>query len=107
MLLLGLRTRQAEEAARLVGDISEVDEAQALADDVEKVTVFPRRRVGPLAGGPFPALRTEQADVHGAPACVVDVADDPIAPHAPAVGEILTAHRLGLARETVCQIAGG
>src|SRR5690606_23269108 len=78
-----------------------------LADHIEQITVLARGRVGPLAGGSLAAFRAEQPDIHGASWCIARVADDPIAPDAPTVGEVLTTHRLGLARETVCQIAGG
>ena len=63
--------------------------------------------VGPFAGRTGAALGSEQAHVHGLSGLVADVPDDPMAPDPPTVGEIVTAHRLGLAREAVCQIGDG
>ncbi|MBL3571581.1 hypothetical protein JMJ94_19145 [Rhodovulum visakhapatnamense] len=41
--------RQTEKPPRLVGDILEVDQAAALADDIEQISVFGRGGIGPLA----------------------------------------------------------
>ena len=100
----GSRSRQAQEASRLVGDVVEVDEAAALADDVEQIAMLAGRGVGPFAGGALAGFRPVQPDEHGAARRVADVADQPVAALAAAVGEIVAAHRLGLARETVRQI---
>ena len=59
------------------------------------------RGIGPFAGGPF--RRLLETDEHRATRCIVDVADQPVPPLAPAVGEIVSAHRFGLAREAVRQ----
>ena len=59
--------------------------------------------VGPFAGGAFAGFRTAQPDEHRAARRVLDVADQPVAALAATVGEIMAAHRLGLARETVRQ----
>ena len=53
---LGLRVRQAEEAARLIGDVLEVDQAAAFPDDVEQVAMLAGGGVGPFAGGAFAAF---------------------------------------------------
>ena len=42
--------RQAEEGAGLVGDVLEVDQAAALADDVEQIAMLAGGGVGPFAG---------------------------------------------------------
>ena len=60
--------------------------------------------VGPFAGGAPAAVRTVEPDEQAASWCVGNVADQPIASFAMAVGEIVAAHRLGIARETVGQI---
>ena len=101
---LRVGARQAQEAARLVGDVVEVEKAAALADDVEQVAVLARGGVGPFAGRSL--RRLLQPDEHGAARCVAHVADQPVAALAPAIGEIVAAHRLGLARETVRQFGG-
>ena len=54
-----------------------------------------------LPAGPFAELL--EPDKHRAARRVVDVADQPVPPLAPAVGEIVAAHRLGLAREAARQ----
>ena len=59
------------------------------------------RGIGPLAGGPF--RRLLEPDEHRAARRIVDVADQPVPPLAPAIGEIVAAHRFGLAREAVRQ----
>ena len=94
---------QAQEATRLVGDIVEIEKAAAFADDVEQIAVLARGGVGPFAGRAATRLRPLEPDEHGAARCIADVADQPIAAFAPAVGEIVAAYRLGLARETVRQ----
>ena len=40
------------------------------------------------------------------PGVIVDITNQPIPPLALAVGEVVTAHRLGLAREAMCQFGG-
>ena len=98
---LRVRARQAQEAARLVGDVMEIEKAAALADHVEQVAVLARGGVGPFAGRSL--RRLLQPDEHGASRCIADVTDQPVAAFAPAVGEVVAAYRLGLARETVRQ----
>ncbi len=100
----GLRVRagQAQEAARLVGDVVEIEKAAALADDVEQIAVLARGGVGPFAGrAPSPTVL--EPDEHGAPRCIADVTDQPVAAFAPTVGEVVAAYRLGLAREAMRQ----
>ena len=57
--------------------------------------------VGPFAGRSL--RRLLQPDEHRAARRVARVADQPVAALAPAIGEIVAAHRLGLARETMRQ----
>src|SRR6185437_610848 len=79
----------------------ETEKAAALADHVEQVAVLARGGVGPFAGRSLRRLR--QPDEHGASRCIADVTDQPVAAFASPVGEVVAAHRLGLARETVRQ----
>src|SRR5581483_10136261 len=81
----------------------EIEKAAGLADHVEQVAVLARGGVGPFAGGAATGFRALEPDEHRAARCVADVTDQPVAAFAPSIGEIMTAHRLGLARETVRQ----
>ena len=101
-----LRTWQAEKAQCFIGDFGEFGEAAAFADDIEQIAMFAGRRVGPFACRTLARLRSSQPDEEGAPWCVADIPDQPVAAFPPAVGEVVAAHRLGIARETVRQIGG-
>ena len=60
----------------------------------------------PFAGGALSAGRTAEAHEQAAAGRVGDIADQPVTAFAAAVGEIMTAHRLGIAREPVRQFGG-
>ena len=90
----------------LIGDVAEIGKAAALADDIEEVAVIAGRRVGPFAGRTLAGFRSFQPDEQGAAGRIPHVADQPVAALAATVGEIMTAHRLGIARETVRQFGG-
>ena len=57
---LTLEPRQAQKATGLGEDIAEFNETTTFLDDVEQITVFTGRRVGPLARGPLPRARPAQ-----------------------------------------------
>ncbi len=99
-----VRPWQAEKAPCLIGDVGEIGEAAAFANDVEQIAVFAGRRVGPFASGALAGVRSFQPDEKGAPWRVADIADQPVAAFSSAVGEVVAARRLGIARETVRQI---
>ena len=101
-----VRSRKAEKAPRLIGNIGEFGEAAAFADDVEQIAMFAGRGVGPFARGALARSRPLQPDEEGAPWRVADIAHQPVAALPPAIGEVVTTHRLGIARETVRQIGG-
>jgi hypothetical protein len=61
------------------------------------------RGVSPLAGGTL--RRFLEPHEHRAARRVADVADHPVSPRPLAIGEIVSAHCLGLAREAACQFA--
>ena len=61
------------------------------------------RSIGPFAGRAL-SVDSLETHKHRATRRIVDVADQPVPPLSPAVGEIVTAHRFGLAREAVRQI---
>ena len=106
MVWFRLRSWQAEKVPGLIGDVAEIGKAAALADDIEEVAVIAGRRVGPFAGRTLAGFWSFQADEQGAAGCIPHVADQPVAALAATVGEIMTAHRLGIAREPVRQFGG-
>ena len=106
MVWLRLRSRQAKKVPGLIGDVAEFDQAAPFADDIEKVAVIAVRRVGPFFGRALAGFRSFQPDEQGAAGRIPHVADQPIAAFAASVGEIVTAHRLGIARATVRQFGG-
>ena len=97
---------QAEKAPCFIGDVGKIGEAAAFADDVEQIAMLAGRRIGPFTSSALAGLRSSQPHEEGAPRRVVDVANQPVAALPPAVGEVVAAHRLGIARETVRQIGG-
>ncbi len=64
------------------------------------------RRVRPFASGALAGVRPSQPHEKGPPWRVADIANQPVAAFSSAVGEVVAAHRLGIARETVRQIGG-
>ena len=101
---LRLGVRQAEERTRLIGDVLEVDQAAAFADHVEQIAMLAGGGVGPFAGRPF--RRLLEPDEHRAARRIAHIAHQPVAALPAAGGEVVAAHRLGVARETVCQFGG-
>ena len=93
----GVRSRQAEKAPCFIGDVREIGEAAAFADDVEQIAMLAGRRVRPLASGSPAGFWPVQPYEEGASRRVVDVANQPVAALPPAVGEVAAAHRLGIA----------
>ena len=59
--------------------------------------------IGPFACRAATGRRPFEPDEHRAARRVARIADQPVAALAPAAGEIVSAHRLGLARETARQ----
>ena len=100
--LLRFRRRHAEEDPGLVSDILEVDEAAALANHVEEVSMLAGSGVSPFPGGAFG--RVLEPDVHRAALGVAGVAHLPVVALTVAIAEIAAAHRLGLSAETLCEI---
>jgi hypothetical protein len=101
-----VRSWQAEKAPCFIGDVGEFGEVTAFADNVEQIAMFAGRRVGPFASGALAGFRSSEPDEEGAPRRVTDVANQPVAAFSPAVGEVVAAHRLGIAREMERQIGG-
>ena len=80
-----LRPGQVQERPRLVRDIAEGGEAAARADEIEQIAMLAGRGVGPFAGGALAAVRAVQPDEERAAGIARGIADQPVAPFAPAV----------------------
>ena len=93
-----LRTGLVEEAPGFVGNIPEVDEAEAFADNVEHVAMLAGCGIGPVAG--WSLGRVAQPDIHGSAGQIACVPDQPVIAFAPSVGEVVAAGRLGMDTET-------
>ena len=94
--------RQAKETTSFVGHFGELGEAECFADRVEQIAVLACGGIGPFAGG---SLRRDlQPNIHGAARRVANIANLPIVALASTGVEIVSAHRLGLIRETAGQI---
>ena len=94
-LARGRRSRQGEEGARLVERRAQRRRVHPIADDVEQVAVRPLGRVGPFAR----RAGSCEPDIERAPAGAVEVARDPVAALAAAMGEIAPTDGLGLGAE--------
>ena len=99
---------QAEKASCFIGDVGEIGEAAAFANDVEQIAMFAGRRVRPFACRTLAGFPDRVAGRKGsAPGVLWTVANQPVAALPPAVGEVAAGttprHR---ARETVRQIGG-
>jgi hypothetical protein len=73
-------------------------------DEVEEIAMLAGGGVSPFAGGALSAVRSCEANEQAAAWRVGNVADDPVATPAAAVGEVAAAHRLGITRETARQV---
>ena len=62
--------------------------------------------IGPFAGGAGAGFGSGEADIEAAAGRVVDIARQPVAAVASAVGKIMAAHGLGMARERLRQFGG-
>src|SRR4051794_40132477 len=78
----------------------------AAADQIEQIAMLASRGIAPFASGTGTTVGTGEAHIKAAPRRVVDIAGDPVTAALASVREIMTAHRLGLAREAARQIAG-
>ena len=98
-------SRQLEKASRFLGYVVKIDQAATFADHVEEIAVLAGGGISPFAGGAAARRIAIQAHKHRAARGVPDIADLPIVADATAVGEIVTAYRLRLAREAICQVS--
>ena len=98
---------QAEERPRFIERVAQAIKPAVEGDEVEQIAMLAGGGVGPFAGGALAAVGTAQTHEETAAGRVGDIADQPVAALAMAVGEVVAAHRLGIARETMGQICGG
>src|SRR5207244_4265957 len=94
------------EGARLVHRLAETVQIAVMADQVQEIAVLAGGGVGPFAGGAGTGFGAVKPDIEAAARRIHDVAGDPVTAAAASVGEIVAAHRLGIAREAARQIAG-
>jgi hypothetical protein len=87
-----------------IGDIAEIDETAALADDVEQIAMFGRGGIGPMPSSAGTGIRSTEPDEHRSPGRIANVAHRPIAALAPPVGQVKAADRLGITGETARQL---
>src|SRR5437764_822964 len=98
------RPRKAKEGPCLVEHLLEGPEAAVQADEVEEIAMLAGGGVGPFASGAGAAVAFFEPHKQAAPGRVGDIAHEPVIADAPSAGEIVTAHRLGLAREAARQL---
>ena len=76
------------------------------ADQVQEIAMLAGGGIGPFAGGAGAELGAVEPDIEAAARRVHHVAGDPVMAAAASFGEVVAAHRLGIARKAACQIAG-
>jgi hypothetical protein len=101
---LRFRAGKLEKPPRLLDNLAKVEETKAMPNDVQEIAMLAGCGIGPLARRTF--RRVVEPHKHRAAAGVVDIPDQPIPPLTLAVGEIVSAHRLGFSPETMCQFGG-
>jgi hypothetical protein len=99
-----LRSRQPQKGARFLKRVAKAVEAAIERDEIEKIAMLARGGIRPLAGSAFAGIGAAQADEQTAAGRISHIADEPVAAFAPAIGEIVAAHRLGILRETAGQL---
>ncbi len=98
-----LGRRQAEKAADLVAKVAKIFKAAIGGDEIEEIAMLPCGGIGPFAGGAGTVIRPGETDIEAAAGRIADIADQPIAAMAAAIWEIISAHGLGTARESLRQ----
>ncbi len=104
--LIGAWPWKAQESPSLVSNVVEICQVASFANDVEQITMIAIGGIRPFASSTFAQVRSLQPDKQRSARRVFDVAHQPIAPFAPAIRKIMSAHRLGIARETLRQVRG-
>src|SRR3546814_21146750 len=75
MRTVGFGMRHRQEGARLIGNVLEVDQAAALADDVEQIAMLAGCGIGPFAGRTLAGLAAFQPPEHRSAGAVADIPD--------------------------------
>src|SRR5262245_32096024 len=75
-------------------------------DEVQEIPVLAGSSVGPFAGSGLPAVGSCEANEQAAARRVRNIADDPVAPPAMPLREVMAAHGLGITSEATRQIGG-
>src|SRR3546814_14302853 len=96
---------QAEEQASLVQGVAQALQISAGGDQVEQIAMIARRGVGPFAGRAAAGFDAAQPDIETAAWVVVDVPDKPVSAFAAAIGQIVSADRTDVTRDTVGQLS--
>jgi hypothetical protein len=107
MLSVRVGQWQAQEASGLVGDVLEVEQSAAFADDIEQVPMLGRGRISPFSGSTGAGGWPGQAYEHGPPSGVPNITHQPVVALLPPVREIMPAHRLGIFGKLAREIGGG
>src|SRR5439155_12372991 len=92
------RTGQGEIATRFDHGVAEALQVAVAGDEVKKIAMLAGGSVGPFAGGAAAVIGPLQPDIKAAAWRVHGVARDPVAARTAPVGEVMTAHGLGIAR---------
>jgi hypothetical protein len=88
----------------LVEHVAEAVEASIERYEVEKIAVLACGGISPMTGGTFAGVRSKQPHEQTTTRRVPHIADEPVAAFPSAIREIMAAHRLGITRETACQL---
>src|SRR5260221_196362 len=96
MLGFKIEAGQTEKTTTLRNDVMENDEARGFSDDVEQIAMLARRGISPFACGPPAGARSTEANEHGSPGRVANVADSPVAADTSSIREIVAAHAFSL-----------
>jgi hypothetical protein len=104
--LIGAWPWKAQEPTGFVSNVVEIGQVAAFANDVEQITMIAIGGIGPFASSTFAEIRSFQPDKQRSARRVSDIAHQPVAAFTPAIEEIMAAHRLGIARETLRQVRG-
>jgi hypothetical protein len=107
MLSGWIRQGQAQEASGLIGNVLEVDQAAAFADDIEQVAMLSRGRISPFSSGTVAGQWPGQPNEHGSARCVMNVSHQPVMTLLPAVRQIVPAHRFGVLGKLARKLGGG
>lgn len=97
------RARQTQKTSRLIRHIAKVEEATALANDVEEVAIFGQGGIGPMPGGSRTGFRSTKPNKRRSARRIANVAHYPVAALAPPVRQVMAAYRLGFTCEAARQ----